>query len=245
MIRVFGCLAYASTLHKTRSKFSPRATPTVFIGYPSNYKGYKLLNVETNTVFVSRDVVSSLFKIILMKYNIPMLLHLQFCVFSCLLQISLIKVILLLLLYLLHPNESFKFLLNLKIIIVMLFMIILLSNILFLTTCPIINCLILIYLFVSAIFSTTEPETYKQAVADPKWQAAMATELSALERNKTWTIVSLPTGKRPIGCKWVYKTKHKSDGTIERHKARLVTKDYTQLEGIDYFETFSQVAKKR
>ena len=53
----------------------------------------------------------------------------------------------------------------------------------------------------------------------------------------------LPYGKTLIGCNWVYKIKHKADGTIERHKAKLVVKGYTQLEGIDYLDTFFPVAK--
>ncbi|KAL5749307.1 hypothetical protein ACOSP7_023910 [Xanthoceras sorbifolium] len=71
----------------------------------------------------------------------------------------------------------------------------------------------------------------------------MNVELQALESNGTWSICSLPLGKHPVGYKWVYKMKHRADGTVERHKARLVAKGFTQQEGIDYIDTFSPVAK--
>ena len=71
----------------------------------------------------------------------------------------------------------------------------------------------------------------------------MQEELYALEHNGTWSIVSLPAGKHPARCKWVYKLKFRADGTLERHKARLVAKDCTQQEGIDFLDTFSPVTK--
>ena len=56
-------------------------------------------------------------------------------------------------------------------------------------------------------------------------------------------MTKLPPSKVPIGCKWVYKIKLKVDGSVERYKARLVAKRFTQAEGIDYYETFSLVVK--
>jgi hypothetical protein len=99
------------------------------------------------------------------------------------------------------------------------------------------------YSFLTSISSIREPTTYDQAILDPKWQAAMQAELDALARNNTWSLVPLPADHKPIGCKWVYKIKYNSDGSIERYKARLVAKGYTQVEGVDYLETFSPTAK--
>ena len=62
----------------------------------------------------------------------------------------------------------------------------------------------------------------------------MTDEFEALHANDTWEMVMLPDGKKAIGCKWVYKIKHKADGSIERFKARLVVKGYTQQAGVDY-----------
>lgn len=75
------------------------------------------------------------------------------------------------------------------------------------------------------------------------WKKAIQSELSALEANGTWTITSLPPRQKSISCRYVFKTKLKSDGNIDKYKARLVAKGYTQREGFDYQETFSPVAK--
>lgn len=97
--------------------------------------------------------------------------------------------------------------------------------------------------FCYSISLNIEPKTFNQAIKHDCWKKAMDAKLLALAENHTWELVDLPHGKTPIGCRWVYKVKHKADGSVERYKARLVAKGYTQMEGIDYFDTFSPVAK--
>ncbi|KAM2881066.1 hypothetical protein COP2_014191 [Malus domestica] len=97
--------------------------------------------------------------------------------------------------------------------------------------------------FLANITGPSEPTTYAEAILDPHWQQAMRTELDALHQNHTWDLVPLPAGHKPIGSKWVFKKKYKSDGSLDRYKARVVAKGYTQVEGVDYQETFSPTAK--
>jgi len=97
--------------------------------------------------------------------------------------------------------------------------------------------------FSTSVSMHTDPTTYKQAVKHPGWCKAMSDELIALEQNHTWIVTDLPHGKASINCKYVYKTKFHADGSIERLKAQLVAKGFSQQAGIDYTETFSPVAK--
>ena len=71
----------------------------------------------------------------------------------------------------------------------------------------------------------------------------MAKEMDALYSNDIWELVALPPSKSPVGCRWVYAVKVGPDGKINRLKARLVAKEYTQQYGSDYYDTCSPVAK--
>ena len=65
-----------------------------------------------------------------------------------------------------------------------------------------------------------------------------------MSTNDVWDLEEIPNGTKTVGCKWVYKTKCDSKGNVERYKARLMAKGFTQREGIDYNETFSPVSCK-
>ena len=97
--------------------------------------------------------------------------------------------------------------------------------------------------FIASLDSTSLPTDWKDAMKDPRWNAAMLEEMEALKKNKTWELVTLPKDKEPVGCKWVYTIKHNPEGKVERYKAQLVAKGYTQTYGVDYEETFAPVAK--
>ena len=89
---------------------------------------------------------------------------------------------------------------------------------------------------------TTIAEAYSSIDAD-LWKEAVQSEMDSIKSNGTWEVVDRPYGCKPVGCKWVFKKKMRPDGTVEKYKARLVSKGYTQKEGEDYFDTYSPVAR--
>lgn len=89
----------------------------------------------------------------------------------------------------------------------------------------------------------TEPKTVKSALKHPGWLAAMNKEIDALHQNGTWDLVIQTSTMNVVSCKWVYKAKLKSDGSLDRLKAWLVAKGFTQQPAIDFQETFSPIIK--
>ena len=92
-------------------------------------------------------------------------------------------------------------------------------------------------------YTLTEPPSYKIAIQHPQWCSTMAAEFDALQRQSTWVMVPPSPSQNVEGCKWVFKLKRNSDGSINKYKAKLVAKGFHQQFGIDFEETFSPVIK--
>jgi hypothetical protein len=87
-----------------------------------------------------------------------------------------------------------------------------------------------------------EPRDVGHTFSDSSWVNAMHEELENFERNQIWTLVDPPRDVNVIGTKWVFKNKQGEDGEVMRNKARLVAQGYSQVEGLDFWETFAPVA---
>ncbi|KAG7584438.1 Ribonuclease H-like superfamily [Arabidopsis suecica] len=257
-LRTFGCLCYVSTSPKQRTKFDPRARACVFIGYPSGFKGYKVLDLESNAISISRHVTfhEDFFPFVsstltegtrtffphipspanpddspLHSANSSPDTPLHSDVISSENSLPLA----------LDSRRPTKLPAHLQDYYM--------YNTSFSTPYPISNYIsynklsVSFCSFIQNISLTLEPRTYSEAKKLKEWCDAIGEELKAMERTGTWLVCPLPSGKKAIGCKYVFKIKHNADGSIERYKARLVAKGYTQEEGIDFVDTFSPVAK--
>jgi hypothetical protein len=94
-----------------------------------------------------------------------------------------------------------------------------------------------------ALLAGSEPLNYIEALSNLKWKQAMIEELASIKKNQTWELVELPSNKKAIQVKWVFKLKLNPDGTIAKYKARLVARGFLQREWLDYSEVYSPVAR--
>jgi len=94
------------------------------------------------------------------------------------------------------------------------------------------------YSFVSSL----EPLKVEEALDDPDWVMAMQEELNNFTRNEVWSLVERPK-QNVIGTKWVFRNKQDENGVVTRNKPRLVAQGFTQIEGLDFGETYALVAR--
>jgi hypothetical protein len=95
------------------------------------------------------------------------------------------------------------------------------------------------------LLDNNEPANYEEAMMSldsKKWLEAMKSELGSMSENQVWTLVDPPSDRKAVECKWIFKKKTDVDGNVTVYKARLVTKGFRQVQGVDYDETFSPVA---
>jgi hypothetical protein len=269
-LRVFGCLCFASTHSHNPSKFDPRAIRCIFLGYPYGQKGYRLYDLDHHKTFISRDVLfhedhfpfaktspQQSLQVLPIPFDIPDNITtpsspvveaqvtpstIQAAPPPCpairrstrstqppayLRDFHLAQAL---------PSRTTQ---SSESALVRSS-----GNPYSLDAFLSYTCLSNHHrAFTTAISLAQEPKSFLQAMQDSKWREAMRAEVDALESTQTWTLTPLPLGKKPIGCKWVYKIKYHPDGSVERYKARLVAKGYNQQEGLDYTETFAPVAK--
>lgn len=277
-LRVFGCLCYATNLDPHRKKFDSRARKSIYLGYVPNCKGFKVYDLQTRKVFVSRDVIfyehTFPYKLlptdesndvplpltITDDHPIPKSVHTnnpQSPVITDNVEIRhqdalptdadpdehtdpITDIVV-------HePRRSTRdrrppAWLESYVTCAVNKPTIYTPNAYPYTALP--NFSTTYVQSLCAMSQYREPQTYHEAKDKIEWQEAMQQELNALKCNKTWELVDLPKHKRTIGCKWVYKVKLKADGTVERHKARLVAKGYSQIDGVDFYDSFSPIAK--
>jgi len=91
-----------------------------------------------------------------------------------------------------------------------------------------------------------DPMSVKEAINSSEgelWKQAMEEEVESLQKNDTWDLIKLPKGRKLVSSKWVFKKKMEATGEVEKYKARLVVKGYSQVEGVEFGEIFSSIAK--
>jgi hypothetical protein len=99
------------------------------------------------------------------------------------------------------------------------------------------------YLALVTSIRDTEPQAFALVVDHQVWREAMVEEYDSIVRNDVWDVFPRTVVKSVVTSRWLYKTKIAADGSVEKHKARFVARGFSQIEGVDYDETFAPVAR--
>ena len=88
-----------------------------------------------------------------------------------------------------------------------------------------------------------EPTCFEEATKKKEWMDSILKEYQSIIKNDVWDAVPRPKDKSVVSLKWIFKTKHSTDGSIEKYKERFIAREFSQKEGIDYEETFAPIAR--
>jgi hypothetical protein len=99
------------------------------------------------------------------------------------------------------------------------------------------------YIAMVSSIRESEPSTFEEATSRQVWRDAMMEEYNSIMKNDVWEVVPRPEWKSVVTSKWLYKLKHAADGSIEKYKARFVARGFSQVEGVDYDETFAPISR--
>ncbi|RDX80760.1 hypothetical protein CR513_38653, partial [Mucuna pruriens] len=215
-IRVFGSICYINVPNEKRHKLGDKIVYGIFLGYSTQSKDYRVYNLQTKKLTISRDIEvdkNAIWnckeeKVVKNNIFIPMQQP----------QEEAKEVLGDLCLFFPSPQQQ-EFSLE--------------------STPRRLRSLMDIY--ETCNMAMLEPECYEEASKKEVWVKAMEEEIKMIEKNNTWEIIDCPHGKYIIGVKYIYKTKFNPDGTIQTHKARLVAKVYSLQPRVDYNETFAPV----
>jgi hypothetical protein len=100
-----------------------------------------------------------------------------------------------------------------------------------------------IYIAMVSNIRESEPSTFEEATSRQVWKDAIMEEYNSIMKNDVWEVVPRPKGKSMVTFRWLYKVKYVADGRIEKYKAHFVARGFSQVEGVDYDETFVPVAR--
>ncbi|RVW29758.1 Retrovirus-related Pol polyprotein from transposon TNT 1-94 [Vitis vinifera] len=227
--KVWGCLAYCKKTDPHKKKLGLRAIKCAFVGYASNSKAYRLLDLESNVIIESREV--EFFENLLSDSNSQVPTSVGESLEETPSKVVEQPIV---------PRKSQRA-----------------RKEKVLGSDEIDSQRISFYLVegnrediirkIPIVLQIEEdPKTYKEVMASRDvafWKEAINDEMDSILSNQTWELVDLPSGSKPIGCKWVFRRKYHTDGMIQTFKARLVAKGFKQREGIDYFDTYAPVAR--
>lgn len=230
-LRVFGCIAYSHISDEKRGKLDDKSEKCIFVGYSENSKAYRLYNPISKKVIISRDVKFDEAK--LWQWNAPNEdqnpLHVDMDGKKDArdLELEVTQP-------LTSPSSSHstsdeettpRKTRNIQEI--------------YNTSRRILDEEHVDF----ALFANVDPVYFEEAIQDENWKDAMNQEIDAIRRNETWELVKLPENKKALGVKWIYRTKLKQNGEVQKYKARLVVKGYKQKFGVDYEEVFAPVTR--